>query len=106
MWVVWADTVPVKLSGIFFTVVMYVSTRSYSLYLLHPDALALSKRLIPDQNFLIYFALSFAVSQIASEILYKMIELPFMNLRKRFKFSCSRSQVASFDTQPGVTQTR
>lgn len=106
MWVVWADSVPVKLSGIFYTVVMYISTRSYSLYLLHPDALAISKRLIPDQNFLIYFALSFAVSLIASEMLYKLIELPFMNLRKKFRFSCSRSQVASFDSQPGVAQAR
>ena len=99
MWVIWADAKPVRLSGIFYTVVMYISTRSYSIYLLHPDALALSKRVIVDQGFVAHFVFSLAVSLIASEILYKLIELPFMNLRKKYQFSCSRSKLPDFAGQ-------
>lgn len=95
LWVVWADAKPLQLSGFLNTVVMFISTRSYSVYLLHLDALALSKRLIPEQSFIVYYAFSLLVSLIASELLYKSIELPFMNLRKKFRSTCTRSQISS-----------
>ena len=108
MWVIWADARPVQLSGYMQKVVMFISTRSYSVYLLHPDALALSKRLIPEQHFIIYYAFSLLVSLIASELLYKSIELPFMNLRKRFRSTCSRGDTfgSSQRTQESVATSR
>lgn len=100
MWVIWADAKPIQLSGVFYVVALYISTRSYSIYLLHPDALAVSKRLLSDQSFLVYFCISLIVTLILSEILYKLIELPFMRLRKKFKSSCSREQLSDLTRQP------
>ncbi len=77
---------------IFHNAIMHISTRSYSIYLLHPDALALCKKLVPmTNNYFIFFACSLAITLLASEILYRAIELPFIHLREKFKFSNKRT---------------
>lgn len=69
----------------------YISTRSYSIYLLHPEILALLKRFFLNLPFPVYLFLSFIGSLMISEILYRIIEKPIMDSREYFKFSKSLS---------------
>lgn len=61
----------------------YIATRSYSMYLLHPEVLALTKRFLSDLNFMLYFVLVLMGTLIISEFLYRLVELPFMKMRER-----------------------
>lgn len=98
IWVVWANTeTQSKLIG--HNAIMYISTRSYAIYLLHPDALAVCRKLFSDMPFIVYFAVALAISCIASEVLYRMVEQPIMNARSKFRWSCSRSRVEAFDVK-------
>lgn len=95
-WLIWANQT--KSARIFAEpVVLYISTRSYAIYLLHPDALAVCKRLISDAPFLVYFILAVTLSCIAAEVLYRCIEQPIMQARAKFKWSCSRSKLGTFE---------
>jgi peptidoglycan/LPS O-acetylase OafA/YrhL len=76
-----------------YNVVMHISTRSYSFYLLHPEALALSKRLLVEYNFAIYYCFALVISLFLSEILYRVVELPFIAMRENYSFSSKYSQV-------------
>jgi peptidoglycan/LPS O-acetylase OafA/YrhL len=61
----------------------YLAERSYAVYLLHPEALALMKHgktLHP----VLYFALSWALTLVLAEILYRAVERPFMRAREWF----------------------
>jgi len=60
----------------------YIATRSYALYLLHPEILALLRRFLPDIPFLLYLSLTLAGSIIISEFLYRAVERPIMNYRE------------------------
>jgi peptidoglycan/LPS O-acetylase OafA/YrhL len=71
----------------------YIATRSYALYLLHPEVLALMKRFLSDLPFIIYLLIAILGSIVLSEILYRTIEKPFMDAREKFKFSNSKQQV-------------
>lgn len=76
-----------------YTVIMHISTRSYSFYLLHPEALALSERLFAEYNFILYYCFALFVSLFLSEILYRIVELPFIAMREKFSFSSKYSKV-------------
>lgn len=66
----------------------YLATRSYGMYLLHPEVLAVLKRLGVDQLPLaLHFALVVAGSAALAEILYRLVEKPVMNLRERFSWA-------------------
>ncbi len=85
-----ANKIHVSFSKPINTAIYYVSTRSYAIYLLHPDALVVCKRFISDQHFMVYLFAAFVLSCIASEVLYRCIEQPIMNIRSKFQFSESR----------------
>ena len=67
----------------------HIATRSYALYLLHPEVLALMKRLLIDVPFVVYLIMSLAGSLILSEILYRLVEKPIMDVREKHRFSSS-----------------
>jgi peptidoglycan/LPS O-acetylase OafA/YrhL len=62
----------------------HIATRSYSLYLLHPEAIAIVNRLDFNINFFFYFIAVFSLSLLFAEVLYKAIEIPFLNLRSKW----------------------
>lgn len=61
----------------------YIATRSYALYLLHPEAIAVTNRLNLGLSFISYYLFVFFISILISEVLYRTIEIPFLNLRSR-----------------------
>ena len=61
----------------------YVATRSYAMYLLHPEAYALVRPLDSMLPFPILFVIALVVTAVISEILYRAVELPFMRYRDR-----------------------
>jgi peptidoglycan/LPS O-acetylase OafA/YrhL len=71
-------------------IILYISTRSYAIYLLHPEILALSRKVNIEVHFVFYTMICFALTLLVSEVLYRIIELPLMQLREKFSFSCSR----------------
>lgn len=95
-WVVWANTTTVEFNRHFKSAFYYVSTRSYSMYLLHPEALALTKKVMVDAPFVLYFGFMFAVTCLLSEALYRVVEQPFLRLRDR--------DWSFFKTQKGVNK--
>lgn len=64
----------------------FLAQRAYSVYLLHPDALALLKRLDID-SFAVFFVLTWVLTLLAAEVLYRWIEKPLMDARERYRFS-------------------
>jgi len=67
----------------------YIATRSYALYLLHPEILALLKRFFIEIPFPFYFIFALVGSLMLSEILYRVVEKPIMDARETYKFSKS-----------------
>jgi peptidoglycan/LPS O-acetylase OafA/YrhL len=65
----------------------YIALRSYSIYLLHPEILALLKRITPRLSFAFFFALACVGSCLLAELLYRLIEKPFMQARERLAFA-------------------
>jgi peptidoglycan/LPS O-acetylase OafA/YrhL len=88
--VVKAVSTPVAKLPFAHTLIMHISTRSYSIYLLHADALALTKRLFDTSYIPIYYVCALVLSLIMAEILYRIVEIPFINLRDRFSCSSKR----------------
>ncbi|MDT0594962.1 acyltransferase family protein [Glaciecola petra] len=70
--------------------IMHISTRSYSIYLLHPDVLAICKRLIPDAPMAVYYLVAFSLTLLVAEGLYRIVEIPFINIRERYAISQRR----------------
>lgn len=62
-----------------------IATRSYAIYLLHPEILALMKRLSYKPPFILYFVFTVIGSLILAEFLYRIIEKPIMDARERFR---------------------
>jgi peptidoglycan/LPS O-acetylase OafA/YrhL len=60
----------------------YIATRSYSLYLVHIDALAIARR-VNDDHFLIYASICILVSVLLAELLFRAVEQPWMTYRDR-----------------------
>jgi peptidoglycan/LPS O-acetylase OafA/YrhL len=88
-WVVLANSSDKWRNKLYFPGSNYIATRSYGIYLLHPEALALLNRLSLDINFILYFIIALLVSLLLSEVLYRVIEKPFMDARERFSISKS-----------------
>ena len=89
--VFYAVNKPISHEPFGYKVVMHISTRSYSFYLLHPEALALSKRFLEEYNFILYYCFALLVSLLLSEILYRLVELPFIAMREKYSFSSKYS---------------
>jgi peptidoglycan/LPS O-acetylase OafA/YrhL len=62
--------------------IRYLADRAYSLYLLHVESFAILKR-FGELSFLQYMVLSWMISLVLAEVLYRTVELPFMNLREK-----------------------
>ena len=88
--VVYAVNKPISHIPLGYSVIMHISTRSYSLYLLHPEALALSKRILNESEFILYYTVALTISLLLAEILYRFIEVPFITMRSRYSFSSKR----------------
>ncbi|MBA6377932.1 MULTISPECIES: acyltransferase [unclassified Colwellia] len=88
-WVVLANSSDAWKNKLYFPGANYIATRSYGIYLLHPEALSLLKRLSLDINFFLYFVLAFLGTVLLSETLYRIIEKPFMDAREKFAISKS-----------------
>lgn len=90
IWVIFANSSDGRKNGFYFPGAYYIATRSYSLYLLHPEAIALINRVPVEFNFVVYLSLVLILSLFLSEFLYRFVELKFMNLRSKFSFSAER----------------
>jgi peptidoglycan/LPS O-acetylase OafA/YrhL len=62
------------------SLLIYIATRSYSLYLVHIDALAIARR-VNDDHFLIYGSICILVSLLLAELLFRLVEQPWMTYR-------------------------
>jgi peptidoglycan/LPS O-acetylase OafA/YrhL len=91
-WILWANNTHVTFYKPLNSIIYYISTRSYAIYLLHTDALAVCKRLISEQYFILYIIAAFIISCLAAEVLYRCIEKPIMDMRSKVKFAQSRKQ--------------
>ncbi len=67
----------------------YIASRSYSLYLLHPEMLVLMKKFFLGVPFPIFFIITLCGSLLLAEVLYRLVELPVMDARERYQFSKS-----------------
>lgn len=88
-WVVYANSSYVIGNKLYIPGSYYVATRSYSIYLLHPNAIAAVNRLPFEFPFIIYFPLVILISFCAAEVLYRVIELPFMRMRSKLRWANS-----------------
>jgi peptidoglycan/LPS O-acetylase OafA/YrhL len=61
----------------------FVAERAYALYLLHPEALALIERAPVKLPFLIYLLICLVISFCLAEVLYRVVEKPFMDMREK-----------------------
>jgi peptidoglycan/LPS O-acetylase OafA/YrhL len=61
----------------------YIATRSYAIYLLHPESYSILKRLNFELNFILFLVMALAITLIISEVLYRCLEEPFMELREK-----------------------
>ena len=86
-WVVLANKNQYWQGVLSFPFANYIATRSYGMYLLHPEILALQKKFMLTQPFFFYFVISVIGSVVLAEILYRIIEKPFMDMREQFSFS-------------------
>ena len=64
----------------------YLAKRAYSVYLLHPESLALLKKL-HIESFPLFLLLAWVITLAGSEVLYRLVEKPIMNAREWFRFS-------------------
>ncbi|WP_071952210.1 acyltransferase family protein [Alteromonas mediterranea] len=92
IWIVWGEQTNFNPTGIASRAVMHISTRSYAMYLLHVDALAVLNKLdLNNTAFPIYYVAALFITLLLSECLYRFVELPFMKSRSKFSFSQSRA---------------
>ncbi|MDC0317634.1 acyltransferase, partial [bacterium] len=89
-WVMVANSNRRWIDGLYVPGAYYIATRSYALYLLHPEVLALQRRFLGPVPFVLYFSLALAGSLLLAEILYRSVEKPFMDLREKLAFSSSK----------------
>jgi peptidoglycan/LPS O-acetylase OafA/YrhL len=77
-------------STLYFPGAFHIATRSYAMYLLHPEVLAILKRFFLDLSFPLYFLLAIGGSLVLAELLYRLIEKPIMDYREKLNVSVSR----------------
>jgi peptidoglycan/LPS O-acetylase OafA/YrhL len=92
-WVLLANASPAWQQRLYVPGAGYLATRAYSVYLLHPDALALLKR-ANIQSFPVLVLATWILTLCGAELLYRIIELPIMRARERFRVSRSTSASA------------
>ena len=92
VWILWGEQTNFSADGYLPKIVMHISTRSYAMYLLHVDSLALLTKANLTENFFIFYASALFLTLILAECLYKIVELPFMRSRSYFSFAKSRSK--------------
>ena len=63
----------------------FIAVRAYSIYLVHPEVLALLKRVGPHLPFPVFYALAWLGSLALAEGLYRLVEKPVMDLRDRLR---------------------
>jgi peptidoglycan/LPS O-acetylase OafA/YrhL len=68
----------------------YLADRSYAVYLLHGEALAIVRKL-PDVGFFWQLVFTWLLTLLFAEILYRVVERPFMDLRERLRAVRSQS---------------
>lgn len=98
-WVIYANSSIDRRNALYFPGAYYVATRSYALYLVHPEMLAILKRLALGVPFPVYFIMAVCGSLLLSEALYRLIEKPFMDARERFAFSSAKKLSSIPETQ-------
>jgi peptidoglycan/LPS O-acetylase OafA/YrhL len=81
--------------------IRYMADRSYSVYLLHPEILALSKR-IPSLSFPLHLTATLLLSLAIAEVLFRFVERPINQARERFRVSRSRSLAIGPQNDSGV----
>lgn len=89
-------------SGLLRATIMHVSTRSYAMYLLHVEALAITNRIASELGFIGYASLALLITMVVSEVLYRLVELPFMLARSRFELTKNRD-AATFHADTAKT---
>jgi len=99
----WANVKNLSLGLLTNRFIYYISTRSYAIFLILPDALAVTKRLLLGEYFIFYYLFAFILSCFAAEFLYRLIELPAMQIRSKFDFSKSRNKPVPDNPQQVVT---
>jgi peptidoglycan/LPS O-acetylase OafA/YrhL len=72
----------------------FLAARAYSVYLLHPEAVALLRRL-EISSFPLFLSLTWLMTLAGAEILYRLVERPGMNAREWFKFSAAHAPTTS-----------
>jgi peptidoglycan/LPS O-acetylase OafA/YrhL len=77
-------------SSVSFLPTRFLADRAYALYLLHGEAIAVVKRL-GFLSFPVALLLTWVVSLLLAEALYRAVERPFLRLRERFAWSQSRA---------------
>jgi peptidoglycan/LPS O-acetylase OafA/YrhL len=70
----------------------YIAVRAYSLYLMHPEVLALLKRYAAGLPFPVFYLAAWVGSCAVAEVLYRVLEKPIMDMRDRFAAARSTSE--------------
>lgn len=70
-----------KLSATF-PILQYFASRSYSLYLVHIEGIAIARRIDSD-HFPVYCLIALSISVLAAELLFRFVEKPWMEFRDR-----------------------
>ncbi len=83
----------------------YIASRSYAIYLLHPEVLALLKRFGTELPFVVFLALTCVGSCLVAEILYRCVELPVMNAREYFSITQTTATPNTANVPPRDIQT-
>lgn len=86
-WVLLANSDKAWANNLYLPGAQYIATRSYAMYLLHPEALALLNKFALGTPFIIYLALTLVITLIMSELLYRIVEKPSMDIREKFAVS-------------------
>jgi peptidoglycan/LPS O-acetylase OafA/YrhL len=93
-WVTYASTGKYSADKyLFFPGANHIATRSYSMYLLHPEILAGLRRFGEGISFPLYFIITLIGTLVISECLYRWVEKPIMDKRGDYKLSKSRLNV-------------
>ena len=106
IWIIWSDSNQLKFNEATSKLVMHISTRSYAMYLLHVDALVITQRFFSENvNFIVYYLIALFITLVGAEVLYRLIETPFMNARKYFSLSKPRMNIEPlFPKTEGLTK--
>jgi len=86
-WVIFANSSSKARKALYVPGCQIIAIRAYSLYLLHPEILALLRRFLPDISFPLYLLLTLIGSLIVADILYRFIEKPIMDKREIYPLS-------------------